>query len=50
MCLNQEGDIITLIGGYWKLVDRFTYFGSSVASTESDTNIHQVKAWVVVNR
>ena len=36
MCFNQEGDISTLTGSSLKLVDKFTYLGSSVSSTESD--------------
>ena len=34
MCYNQTGDISTLDGTPLKLVDKFTYLGSSVASTE----------------
>ena len=34
---NQRGNISTLNGGSLKLVDKFTYFGSSV-STENDIN------------
>ena len=34
MCFNQTGDISTLEGTSLKLVDRFTYLGSSVSSTE----------------
>ena len=30
MCLNQRGDISTLNGSTLKLVDKFTYLGSSV--------------------
>ena len=26
MCFNQKGDISTLNGGSWKLVDKFTYW------------------------
>ena len=35
MCYNQTGDISTLDGTPLKLVDKFTYLESSVASTES---------------
>ena len=38
MCLNQRGDISTLNGSSLKLVDKFTYLGSSVSSTETDIN------------
>ena len=34
MCYNQTGDISTLDGTSLKLVDKFTYLGSSVLSTE----------------
>ena len=37
-CFNQRGDISTLNGSSLKLVDKFTYLGSSVASTENDIN------------
>ena len=33
MCFNQTGDITTLDGSSLKLVDKFTYLGSSVSST-----------------
>ena len=36
MCFNQTGDISTLGGCSLKLVDKFTYLGSSVSSTEKD--------------
>ena len=36
MCYNQTGDISTLDGTSLKLVDKFTYQGSSVSSTEKD--------------
>ena len=36
MCFNQTGDISTLNGSSLKLVDKFTYLGSSVSSTEND--------------
>ena len=35
MCFNQTGDISTLDGSSLKLVDNFTYLGSSVSSTEN---------------
>ena len=34
MCFNQTGDISTLEGSSLKLLDKFTYLGSSVSSTE----------------
>ena len=36
MCFNQRGNISTLKGGPLKLVDKFTYYGSSVSSTKND--------------
>ena len=36
MCYNQTGDISTLDRTPLKLVDKFTYLGSSVSSTEKD--------------
>ena len=39
MCFNQTGDISTQIGSTLKLVDKFTYLGSSVSSTETDINM-----------
>ena len=39
MCFNQKGNHSTLNGGPLKLVDKFTYQGCSVSSTENDVNI-----------
>ena len=36
MCFNQTGDISTLNSSTLKLVDKFTYLGSSASSTETD--------------
>ena len=36
--LNQRGNISSLKGGPLKLVDKFTYLGSSVSSTEKNIN------------
>ena len=33
-----------------KLVDKFTYLGSSVASTEKDIDTRLTKAWIAINR
>ena len=49
-CFNQSGDISTLKGGPLKLVDKFTYFGSSVSSTENDINMRLGKAWTAIDR
>ena len=50
MCFNQRGNISTLNGSSLKLVDKFTYLGSSVSSTEKDINIQLAKAWTAINR
>ena len=49
MCFNQTDDISTLNGSSLKLVDRFTYLGSSVLSTEKDINTQLTKAWRAIN-
>ena len=50
MCYNQTGDISTLEGTPLKLVDKFTYLGSSVESTEKDIEMRLTKAWTAINR
>ena len=50
MCFNQKRDISPLNCGSLKLVDKFTYFGSSVSSTENDINMQLAKAWTAINR
>ncbi len=45
MCFNQRGDISTLNSSSLKLVDKFTYLGSSVSSTETYINTRLAKAW-----
>ena len=50
ICFNQRGDISTLKGGFLKLVDKFTYLGSSVSSTKNDINTRLAKAWTAINR
>ena len=50
MCYNQTGDISTLEGTPLKLVDKFTYVGSSVESTEKDIETRLAKAWTAINR
>ena len=50
MCYNQAGDISTLDGTSLKLVDKFTYQGSSVASTEKDIDSRLTKAWTAIDR
>ena len=50
MCYNQTGDITTLDGTPLKLVDKFTYQGSSVSSTEKDIDTRLTKAWTAIDR
>ena len=50
ICYNQTGDISTLDGTPLKLVEKFTYLGSSVLSTEKDTDTRLTKAWTAINR
>ena len=50
MCYNQTEDISTLEGTPLKLVDKFTYLGSSVESTEKDIETRLTKAWTAINR
>ena len=50
MCFNQTGDISTLNSSSLKLVDKFTYLGSSVPSTKTDINMRLTKTWTVINR
>ena len=45
ICFNQRGDITTVNSGSLKLVDKFTYLGSSVSSTETGINMRLAKAW-----
>ena len=50
MCYNKKGDISTLDGTPLKLVDKFTYLGTSVESTEKDIDTMLTKAWTAINR
>ena len=50
MCYNQTGDIFTLDRTPLKLVDKFTYLGSGVSSTEKDIDTRLTKAWKAINR
>ena len=50
MCFNQAGDISTLDGTSLKLVDKFTYLGSSVSSTEKDIDTRLTKAWTAIDK
>ena len=50
MCYNQTGDISTLDGTSLKLVDKYTYLGSSISSTEKDIDTRLTKAWTAIDR
>ena len=50
MCYNETGDISTLGVTSLKLVDKFTYLGSSVSSTEKDIDQRLTKAWTAIDR
>ena len=50
MCYNLTGDISTQDGTSLKLVDKFTYLGSSVSSTEKDIDPRLTKAWTAIDR
>ena len=47
---NQTGDISTLNSSSLKLVDKITYLGSSVSSTETDIDTQLTKVWTAINR
>ena len=49
MCFNQRGDISTRKGGPLKLVNKFTYRGINVSSTETDINMRITKAWTAID-
>ena len=50
VCYNQTGDISTLNWTPLKLVDKFTYLGSSVSSIEKEIDTRLTKAWTAINR
>ena len=50
MWYNQTGNITTLDGAFLKLVDKFTFLGSSVSSTEKDIDTRLTKAWTAIDR
>ena len=50
MCFNQTGNISTLDGSSLKLVDKFTYLGTSVLSPKKDIDTWLMKAWTTVNK
>ena len=52
MCLNQTGDISTLSGSSLKLLDKevVSHQGSSVLSTEKDSETMLTKAWTAIDK
>ena len=50
MCFNQTGNISIINGSSLKLVDKFTYLGSSVSLIETDTDTWLPKAWTAIDR
>ena len=50
MCYNQTSNISTLDGTPLKLVDKFSFLGSSISSTEKDIDTQLMKAWTAINR
>ena len=50
MCFNQTGDISTPDGSSLKLVDKFTYLGSSISTTEKDIYTRLTKACTAINK
>ena len=50
MCYNQTGDISTQGGTSLKLIDKFTYLGIGVLSTEKDIDKRLTKAWTAIDR
>ena len=50
ICFNQRGNISTLSGSSAKLVDKFTYLGSSISSTETGINMRLAKTWIAIDR
>ena len=50
MCYNPTSDISTQDGTPLKLVDKFTYLGSSISSTEKDIDTRLTKAWTAIDK
>ena len=50
MCVKYIGEISTLNGSSLKLIDKFTYLGSSVSSTETDINMRLPNAWRAIDK
>ena len=50
ICFDQTGDISTLDRTSLKLVDEFTYLGSSISLTEKDIDTRLTKIWTAIDR
>ena len=50
MCFNQTGDISTLNGCFQKLLDKFTYLGSSISTTGIDIDTRLTKSLTAIDR
>ena len=50
LSFNQTDGISTLNGSSLKLVDKFTYLGSSVSSSEKDIDTQLTKAWAAIDK
>ena len=48
--MKLGGDISTVDGTSLKQVDKFTYLGSSVSSTEKDIDKRLTKAWTAIDK
>ena len=49
MCSNKTSDISTLNSSALKIVDKFTYLGSSVSSIETDIDTLLAKPWTAID-
>ena len=50
MCFNQARDISKRDRTSLKLVDKFTYLGSSVSSSKKDIDTRLSKAWIAIDK
>ena len=50
MYLKKRGVISTQNDSALKLLDKFTYLGSNISSTENDVNIGLKKVWNAIDR
>ena len=46
----MRSEISILYGYALKLLDKYTFLGSSVSSTENDIHSRQAKAWSAIDR